>query len=414
MKHNEQATCGALSHIKVLDLSRILAGPWCTQNLADLGADVVKVERPNVGDDTRRWGPPWIRDAQGGNTKDSGYYASCNRNKQSVTINVATPEGQALVRDLARQSDVLIENYKRGDLQRYGLDYQSIRPLNPRIVYCSITGFGQDGPYADKPGYDFVFQGMGGIMSLTGERDDLPGGGPQKVGVALSDILTGMYATIAILSALQYRTVSGEGQHIDMALLDCTVAMGSNQALSYLMTGTIPKRFGNAHAAVVPYQTFATADGHVIVTVGNDGQWQRYCAAIEREDLAADERYATTSARIVNRDVLIPELARTMRERTAAEWLARFEEADVPCGPINNYKQVFEHPQVKHRKLHVEVARSDGATVPALASPLRLVTTPPSYRLAPPALGEHTDAVLGAMLGKTPEELSELRRRGVI
>lgn len=404
----------ALSHIQVLDLSRILAGPWCTQNLADLGADVIKVERPGVGDDTRSWGPPWISDAEGKDTTDSGYYSTCNRNKRSVTINIATSEGQGLVEELAKSSDVFIENYKRGDMERYGLDYESIRKINPRIVYCSITGYGQDGPYADKPGYDFVFQGMGGIMSLTGERDDLPGGGPQKVGVALSDILTGMYASVAILAALEHRNVSGVGQYIDMALLDCTVAMGSNQALSYLMTGEIPGRYGNAHAAVVPYQVFATSDGHVIVTVGNDGQWQRYCQVLGRPDIAGNEQFATASGRITNRAILVPQLAETMRTKTSAEWLEAFEIANVPCGPINNYKQVFENPQVKHRRMHETVPRADGARVPTLASPLRLKSTPPVYRSAPPQLGEHTDMVLAEILGKSDTDIQALRAQGVV
>ncbi|WP_353173159.1 CaiB/BaiF CoA transferase family protein [Paracandidimonas soli] len=405
---------GALSHIKVLDLARILAGPWCTQNLADMGADVIKVERPGCGDDTRSWGPPWVKDAQGRDTRDSGYYASANRNKRSVTVDLASAEGQAIVRELAARSDVFIENYKLGDMKRYGLDYESIRTINPGIVYCSITGFGQEGPYASKPGYDFIFQGLGGIMSLTGERDELPGGGPQKVGIALSDIMTGMYASIAILSALAYRSVSGQGQYIDMALLDCTVAVGSNQAMAYLLNGEIPKRYGNAHAAVVPYQAFETSDGHVIVTVGNDAQWRRYCEVMGRPDLAQDGRFATTSSRIINRDALVPEIARTMRERSCGEWLASLEEAGVPCGPINNYKQVFEDPQVRYRRLHEQVRRSDGGTVPVLASPLRLVGTPPAYRRAPPSLGEHTDEVLSTELGKSKSEIEALRCRGVI
>lgn len=405
---------GALSHVRVLDLARILAGPWCTQNLADLGADVIKVERPGVGDDTRRWGPPWISDAKGNDTRDSAYYASCNRNKRSITANIGTPEGQEIVRELAKTADVFIENYKQGDLARYGLDYDAIKAVNPRIIYCSITGYGQSGPYAQRPGYDFVFQGLGGIMSITGERDDLPGGGPQKTGMALSDIMTGMYSTIAILAALEHRNVSGEGQHIDMALLDCTVAVGSNQAVSYLMTGKVPKRFGNAHAAVVPYQAFATADGHVIITVGNDAQWQRYCSVMDRPDLANDERFKKTNDRIVNREILVPEIARTMATRTCQDWLTNLEAADVPCGPINNYKQVFEDPQVMHRKMHVEIPRTDGGSVPALASPLRLMSTPATYRYAPPELGEHTGEVLGELLGKTTSELADLRKRGVI
>ncbi|MCC7081451.1 MAG: CoA transferase [Burkholderiales bacterium] len=405
---------GALSHIRVLDLSRILAGPWCTQNLADLGADVIKVERPGSGDDTRSWGPPWVRDGSGNDTRISAYFASANRNKRSVTLNVATAEGQAIVRALARHCDVVIENYKRGDLRRYGLDYAAMREVNPALVYCSITGFGQDGPYADKPGYDFIFQGMGGIMSLTGERDDLPGGGPQKVGIALSDIMTGMYATIAILSALQYRSVSGRGQHIDMALLDCTVAVGSNQALSYLLTGDIPKRWGNAHAAVVPYQAFPTSDGHIILTVGNDTQWRRLCEQIGRLDLADDARFATTSARIVHRDALVPQIAQELRARSCAEWISRFEAAGVPYGPINDFKQVFDDPQVLHRNLRVDIARADGGMVPTLASPLRLQDTPPAYHRPPPALGEHTEEILGGLLGTSSQQIEQLRARGVI
>lgn len=405
---------GALSHLKVLDMARILAGPWCTQNLADMGADVIKVERPGRGDDTRSWGPPWIKDVHGQDTSDSGYYASCNRNKRSITVDISSSEGQEMIRELAAQCDVFIENYKRGDLKRYGLDYESIKKVNPRIVYCSITGYGQEGPYADKPGYDFVFQGLGGIMSLTGERDDLPGGGPQKVGIALSDIMTGMYATIAILSALEYRNVSGAGQYIDMALLDCTVAMGSNQATAFLLNGQIPKRFGNAHAAVVPYQAFEVADGHIIVTVGNDGQWQRYCKVMGRPDLAGDERFSTTSNRIINRDALVPEIARTMLERSRSDWLETLEAAGVPCGPINNYKDVFEDPQVRYRELRVDVPRSDEGVVPVLASPLRLMGTPANYRLAPPALGEHTEQILTSYLGKSKDQIEKLRTRGVI
>ena len=405
---------GALSHIKVLDLSRILAGPWCTQNLADMGADVIKVERPDTGDDTRSWGPPWIRDGQGKDTEDSAYYASANRNKRSITISINTKEGQDLVREMAINCDVFIENYKRGDLKRYGLDFDTLIALNPRLVYCSITGFGQDGPYADKPGYDFIFQGLAGIMSLTGERDDLPGGGPQKVGIALSDIMTGMYATIAILSALQYRTVSGHGQYIDMALLDSTVAVGSNQAVSYLLTGKIPKRMGNAHASVVPYHAFATSDGHVIVTIGNNTQWKKYCEVIELPKLVDDSRFNTPSLRIINRDELIPIIALSMRQCSCSYWLEKLDSAGVPCGPINNYKQVFEDPQVLHRKLHIDIPRALGGSVPSLASPLQLQDTPPSYRLAPPMLGEHTNNILKELLGKSEIEITQLREKGII
>jgi glutaryl-CoA transferase len=405
---------GALSHIKVLDLSRVLAGPWCTQNLADLGADVIKVERPKTGDDTRAWGPPWLKDADGLDACDSSYYASTNRGKQSITLNLAAPEGQAIVRELAASADVLVENYKVGDLKRYGLDYASIARVNPGIVYCSITGYGQDGPSTEKPGYDFVFQGLGGLMSITGERDDRPGGGPQKVGVAVADVMTGMYASVAILAALNHRAVSGRGQYIDMALLDCLVALGGNQAVGYLATGKPPGRYGNEHQSLVPYQVFATADGHIIVAVGNDTQWQRYLEAIERPDLASNPRYAKVTGRVVGRKDLIPDLARTMLERTTAEWVERIEAHDVPCGPINTYDQVFKDPQVLHRGLRIDIARSDGVMVPGIASPLRLAGTPVAYTQAPPALGEHTDKVLSEILGKSADEIASLRKRGIV
>jgi len=403
----------ALSHIRVLDLSRVLAGPWCTQNLADLGAEVIKIERPGVGDDTRSWGPPWIKDGEDGDTRDSTYYAAANRGKKSVTVDMATAEGQALIREFAKSSDVLIENFKVGDLKRYGLDYASLADINPCLVYCSITGYGQDGPYANKPGYDFVFQGIGGLMSITGEKDSLPGGGPQKAGVAIADVLTGMYASVAILAALNHRSVSGQGQYIDMALLDCIVALGGNQVTGYFASGKIPQRYGNAHASLVPYQVFDTVDGQMVVAVGNDVQWQRYCEVIERHDLAAEERWRKVAGRIIGREELVPELAKTMLTRTSADWIARLEAQDVPCGPINNYKQVFEDPQVRHRGLRVDVPR-DGGTVSTIASPLRLQGTPAVYEQAPPLLGEHTDEVLARVLGKSSQEISALRERGVV
>ena len=403
----------ALSHIRVLDLSRVLAGPWCTQNLADLGAEVIKIERPGVGDDTRSWGPPWIKDGEDGDTRDSTYYAAANRGKKSVTVDMATAEGQALIREFAKSSDVLIENFKVGDLKRYGLDYASLADINPCLVYCSITGYGQDGPYANKPGYDFVFQGIGGLMSITGEKDSLPGGGPQKAGVAIADVLTGMYASVAILAALNHRSVSGQGQYIDMALLDCIVALGGNQVTGYFASGKIPQRYGNAHASLVPYQVFDTVDGQMVVAVGNDVQWQRYCEVIERHDLAAEERWRKVAGRITGREELVPELAKTMLTRTSADWIVRLEARDVPCGPINNYKQVFEDPQVRHRGLRVDVPR-DGGTVSTIASPLRLQGTPAVYEQAPPLLGEHTDEVLARVLGKSSQEISALRERGVV
>jgi crotonobetainyl-CoA:carnitine CoA-transferase CaiB-like acyl-CoA transferase len=405
---------GALSNVRVLDLSRILAGPWCTQNLADLGADVIKVERPGAGDDTRHWGPPWLRDEAGRETKDSAYFSSSNRNKKSIAIDLASAEGQVLIRELAAESDVLVENYKVGDLARYGLGYEDIRKINPGIIYCSITGYGQTGPSAHRPGYDFVFQGQGGLMSITGERDDFPGGGPQKVGIAVTDILTGMYACVAILAALNARSLTGAGQYIDMALLDCIVAFGSSQATSYLVTGEVPRRYGNAHANMVPYQVFATADGHIIIAAGNDGQWQRVCQALDRPDLARDERFATVAGRIVNRAALVPELERTMLTRTCGDWLDRLEAHGIPVGPINDYEQVFADPQVRHRKLRVDIPCSDGSIMPAVASPLRLSGTPVEYRMGAQALGQDTEEVLRTLLGKSREELERLQAAGAI
>ena len=405
---------GALSHLRVLDLSRVLAGPWCSQNLADLGAEVIKVERPGSGDDTRAWGPPWVRDGDGTASTDSTYYAAANRGKKSITVDISRAEGQELVRRLAAASDVVIENYKIGDLKRYGLDYASLSQVNPALVYCSITGYGQEGPSAHKPGYDFVFQAMGGLMSITGERDDLPGGGPQKAGIAIADVMTGMYATIAILAALQHRTVSGRGQYIDMALLDCIVALGGNQVTGYLASGKVPGRYGNAHASLVPYQVFTVSDGEIVVAVGNDGQWQQYCAAIERPDLAADARWAKVTGRITGRQELVPELARTMLARTRAEWLERLEARGVPCGPINDYKQVFEDAQVRHRKLRVDLPRPDGGTVATIASPLRLQGTPPVNDRAPPTLGSDTEDVLRGLLGLDAEDIARHRANRII
>ncbi|MFW7342070.1 CaiB/BaiF CoA-transferase family protein [Pollutimonas sp. H1-120] len=404
----------ALSNLRVLDMSRILAGPWCTQNLADMGAEVIKVERPGVGDDTRAWGPPWLPMADGTPAADSSYYSSANRGKKSVTIDFTTKQGQALIKELARTSDVFIENFKVGNLKKYGLDYESIKQVKPDIIYCSITGFGQDGPYADRPGYDFVFQGMGGMMSITGERDDLEGGGPQKVGIALADLITGMYSTIAILSAVNHRHKSGEGQHIDMALLDCIVALGSNQVTSYFASGKVPGRMGNAHMSLVPYGVYPTRDGHVIIAVGNDEQWRRYCKVMGREDLLANEDYSKVTGRIVNRDTLDVELKRTMKTRDTQEWLEILEKNGVPCGPINDYGQVFEDAQVKHRGLRVDLQRKDGTRIGTAASPLRLGITPPHYELAPPSVGEHTQEVLRSLPGVDDDMLSILRGKGII
>ena len=413
-ENRSSSVAGALSHLRVLDLSRILAGPWCSQNLADMGAEVIKVERPGKGDDTRAWGPPWTRDASGADTTNSTYYAATNRGKKSITIDIACVEGQSLIRELVTKSDVFIENYKVGALKRYGLDYQSLRELNSRLVYCSITGYGQDGPAAHKPGYDFVFQAMGGLMSITGEQDSLPGGGPQKAGIAIADVMTGMYATVAILAALNHRDVTNAGQYIDMALIDCIVALGGNQVTGYFADGKVPHRYGNAHASLVPYQVFVVADGEVVVAVGNDLQWQQFCDAIERPDLAADDRWRRMSGRVTGRTELVPELARTLLQRPQAEWIERLEARGVPCGPINDYRQVFEDPQVRHRGLRVDMLQPDGGMVSTIASPLRLKGTPASYALAPPQLGDSTDTLLHSLLGYDTERIEALRAKGVL
>ena len=404
----------ALGHIKVLDLTRILAGPWATQNLADLGAEVIKVERPQVGDDTRAWGPPFLKDGQDCETTDSSYFLAANRGKKSITVDLANPDGQALIRKLAAQADVVVENYKVGTLARYGLDYESLKTVNPRLVYCSITGFGQDGPYAALPGYDFVFQGMGGLMSITGQPENSPGDEPMKVGIAISDLLTGMYATTAILAALEHRNVSGQGQYIDMSLLDCVVSISSYQAINHFLSGKIPSRMGNAHSNMVPYQVFRCKEGSVIVAVGNDSQFRAFCRVIGREDLAADERYATPGQRNRNRDALIPEIAQAMLARTMQEWVERMEAANVPCGPIYNMKQVFEDPQVRHRGMRLTLPHGAGVEAPAVASPIRMSETPIQYGRSAPLLGEHTDRVLTELLELPPERIAELRAAGAI
>jgi crotonobetainyl-CoA:carnitine CoA-transferase CaiB-like acyl-CoA transferase len=404
---------GALSNIRVLDLSRVLAGPWCSQNLADLGADVIKVERPGRGDDTRSWGPPWIRDAEGESTPDATYYGSANRGKRSIAVDISTPEGQEVVRTLAEVSDVVIENYKVGDLKRYGLDYDSLKVLNPRLVYCSITGYGQQGPSSHKPGYDFVFQAIGGLMSITGERDDRPGGGPQKAGIALGDIVTGLYSTIAVLAALNHRSVSGVGQYIDMALLDCVVAIGSNQVTGYFSSGKAPVRYGNAHQSLVPYQVFKADDGDLVVAVGNDSQWRNLCDGLERLDLDCDE-WSTMTRRVVGRERLVPLLEDAFRVGTVAHWVERLEARGVPIGAINNYEQTFHDPQVVHRGLQLELATADGGSFTTTASPLRLSATPPVYRCAPPTLGDSTDDILAELTSMTPEAIGRLKQKGVL
>ena len=405
---------GALAGVRVLDLSRVLAGPWAGQTLADLGAEVIKVERPGAGDDTRHWGPPYLHDRAGRPTAESAYYLATNRGKRSVAIDLGQAEGQALVRDLAGRCDILIENFKVGGLARYGLDYATLARLHPGLVYCSVTGFGQDGPYRDRPGYDFMIQAMSGLMSVTGEADDRPGGGPQKVGVALTDVLTGLYATIAILAALRHRDLTGAGQQIDLALLDVQVACLANQALNYLVSGQPPGRLGNAHPNIVPYQAFATADGHLVVAVGNDAQFRRLCALVEQPEWADDPRFATNAARVVHRELLIPRLAARLVERSSDAWLAAFEQAGIPCGPINTLDRVFVDPQVRARGLQLAIDRPGVGPVPGVASPLRLGATPVSYRRPPPCLGEHTREVLQELLGLDSVRLDDLAARGVI
>ncbi|MGE7993702.1 CaiB/BaiF CoA transferase family protein [Pseudomonas sp. NPDC089554] len=405
---------GALSHLRVLDLSRVLAGPWCGQILADLGADVIKVERPGSGDDTRAWGPPFLKDAQGENTSEAAYYLSANRNKRSVTIDFTQPEGQRLVRELAAKSDIVIENFKVGGLAAYGLDYASLKAENPKLIYCSITGFGQTGPYAKRAGYDFMIQGLGGLMSLTGRPEGEEGAGPMKVGVALTDILTGLYSTVAILAALAHRDQAGVGQHVDMALLDVQVACLANQAMNYLTTGLSPRRLGNAHPNIVPYQDFPTADGDFILTVGNDGQFRKFAEVAGQPHWADDPRFATNKQRVANRAELIPLIRQATVFKTTAEWVSQLEQAGVPCGPINDLAQMFQDPQVLARGLAVEIAHPLAGSVPQVASPIRLSETPVEYRRAPPLLGEHTDAVLGDVLGLGAEAVRRLRADGVV
>ncbi len=405
---------GALSHVRVLDLSRILAGPWASQILADLGAEVIKVERPGRGDDTRTWGPPYVKDAEGEETSESSYYACTNRNKKSVTIDITKPEGQRMVRELAAKSDILFENFKLGGLRQYGLDYESLAEVNPGLIYCSITGFGQTGPYAARAGYDFLIQGMGGLMSISGHPDGEPGGGPMKVGVALADILTGMYAATSVLAALSHREQTGVGQHIDLALLDVQVACLASQAMNYLTTGQVPQRLGNAHPNVVPYQDFPTADGNMILAVGNDGQFARLCEVLGRPEWGSDPRYATNAARVRNRGELIPMLRQATVMRTTAEWISLLEQAGVPCGPINDIAQVFQDPHIQARGMQLQMPHPLAGELPQVASPIRLSKTPVEYRQAPPTLGQHTHDVLAEVLGLDAEQLDRLAKADVI
>ena len=403
-----------LSHLRVLDLTRILAGPWAAQTLADLGAEVIKIERPKSGDDTRSWGPPWLKGADRADTREAAYFLSVNRGKKSVTVDLSKPDGQRLVRDLAAKSDVLIENYKVGDLARYGLAYDDVRRVNPSIIYCSVTGFGQDGPYAQRPGYDFVFQGMCGLMSITGERDELPGGGPQKVGIAVTDVLTGMYASLAITAAIAHRQLTGAGQYIDLALLDTLVAFNANSILNYWCSGEVPKRYGNAHPNIVPYEVFPSADGHIILAVGNDTQFASFCRVAGRPELATDPRFRTNPERVKHRPVLVPIVQDIVRQRKSRDWIEHLEAASVPCGPINDMEEVFEDPHVRHRGLRVEIPHPSGVPCPTVASPMRFSTTPVDHGVPPPLLGQHTHEVLGHVLGLNADEIAALAASGVI
>ena len=405
---------GPLKGIRVLDLSRILAGPWATQLLADFGAEVIKVERPGSGDDTRQWGPPYLADAAGEPSSDAAYFLAANRGKRSVAIDLAQPQGQQLARDLAAASDVLIENFKVGGAAKLGLGQAELCRLNPRLIYCSVSAFGQDGPLAAEPGYDAMIQAMGGLMSLTGVADGLPGAGPQRVGVAVADLMTGMYAVNAITAALYEREHSGLGQFIDLALLDAQVALLANQNMNYLVSGVVPERRGTAHPNIVPYQAFATRDGWLMLAVGNDGQFQRFCAAAEISALAVDQRYASNAQRVRHRKELIATLQPVLRSRDSHDWFELLAAARVPCGPINDLAQVFEEPQVVHREMQFSLPHPVAGTVPMVANPVRYSRTAVEYDRPPPLLGQHTDEVLGDWLGLDAAALAALRQGGVI
>ena len=405
---------GALSHIRVLDLSRVLAGPWCAQNLADLGADVIKVERPGVGDDTRHWGPPFVKDVSGNDTLETAYFICINRNKRSITVDISKPEGQEIIRQLAKESDVVIENYKVGDLAKYGLDYESLKKVKSDLIYCSITGFGQNGPYAHRPGYDFIIQGMGGFMSVTGEADDFPGASPQKAGVAIADIFTGMYATTAILAAVVHRDQTGHGQYIDMALLDTQIAVMANVSSAYLCSDKVPRRWGNASPIIVPYQTFPTSDGWIIVAVGNDGQFKHFVTAGGEAHLAENPLYINNPLRVENRKSLISLLEVMTRRKTKAEWISLLEAANVPCGPINNFEEVFDNERVKARGVQINVPHPTAGNMKLVASPMRLSETPVEVRMAPPTLGQHTNEILKERLSLDPQAIAILQEKGII
>jgi crotonobetainyl-CoA:carnitine CoA-transferase CaiB-like acyl-CoA transferase len=403
-----------LSHIRVLELSRILAGPWAGQMLADLGAEIIKVEKPIQGDDTRHWGPPFLNNQPDEAPTESAYFLSANRGKRSITIDIRHQEGQAIVHQLIESCDVLIENFKVGSLEKYHLDFASLSAINPRLIYCSITGFGQDGPYAQRAGYDFLLQGMGGLMSVTGEPDHLPGGGPQKVGVALTDILTGMYATTAIQAAIIEREKSGLGQHIDLALLDVQVACLANQGMNYLVSQDTPKRLGNAHPNIVPYQTFQTADGFIILTIGNDSQFADFCQVADCQSLVQDPRFTTNQARVRNRERVIEHLAKIIKAKNSDFWLQQLEIKGVPCGPINDIAQVFDNPQIKHRNMLGELTHPKNGKIPTVKNPINFSRTPIVYHQAPPNLGEHTEDVLTELLGYATGDIKKLRHAKII
>ncbi len=405
---------GALSHLRVLDLSRVLAGPWASQTLGDLGATIIKVERPGSGDDTRQWGPPFLQDLQGQDSSDSAYYLCTNRNKQSISVDFTKQAGQDLLRELVKSCDVLIENFKVGSLKAYGLDYATLQAINPRLVYCSITGFGQTGPYAHRAGYDFLIQGMGGLMSVTGRPDGAAGAGPMKVGVAMTDIMTGLYASTAILAALSARELSGVGQQIDLALLDVQVACLANQSMNYLYNGKSPVRMGNSHPNTVPYQDFPTADGHMILATGNDGQFARFCVAAGQAEWSDDLRFKTNAARVENRGLLISMLNEVTRTHSTQAWVALLEKVAVPCGPINTIADVFADPQVQARGMQIAMQHPVGGEIPLVASPIRLSGTPVQYRSAPPQLGQHNHVVLSEMLGLSEAAIADLTRQGVL
>jgi formyl-CoA transferase len=405
---------GPLSHIKVLDLSRVLAGPWAAQNLADLGAQVIKVERPGKGDDSRAFAPPYLKDTKGQATKESAYYCAANRGKKSITINLSSEQGQKLVRELAKDVDVIVENYKVGDLARYGLGYEDIKSINPGIIYCSVTGFGQTGPYKDRPGYDFMAQGMGGLMSVTGERDDLPGGGPQRVGVPIIDMSTGMYASVAICAAIAHRAVTGQGQWIDVSLLDSCVALLANQAMNFFATGESPSSLGNAHPNIVPYQTFKTADGAIILACGNDNLFKKFCELAECTHLAQDPQYATNGERVKNREELTRLLNLVFLKHTTKEWVKLLDEGGVANGPINKIEEVFQEPQVQARGMQIELPHAVAGKVTLVASPMKFSETPIKHEMPPPALGQHTNEILSQLLKKTSDEIAELKGAGVV